>query len=161
MVFLYPPIFFYLFFSFCMRILSTCTPISVSLLAYYGVVVLYTPPDVCSTAPCGANSVCSEHSGVGSCTCMQGYFGDPYFGCKPECMQSFDCPCNFACINAKCVDPCENACGMNAECSVVNHSPMCYCIPGYTGNALYGCHQIPENCKSSLAKTTFLPLRFL
>lgn len=79
---------------------------------------------------------------------MQGYFGDPYFCCKPECLQSFDCPRNFACINAKCVDPCENACGMNAECSVVNHSPMCYCSAGYTGNALFGCHPIPDNGKT-------------
>lgn len=126
-----------------------------------GVVILYTPTDVCSTIPCGANAVCREHNGVGSCTCMQDYFGDPYFGCKPECLQSFDCPCNFACINAKCVDPCENACGMNSECSVVNHSPMCYCIPGYTGNAVFGCHPIPDNGKTSLALMSFLSAEFI
>lgn len=88
---------------------------------------------------------------------MQDYFGDPYIGCRPECLHSFDCPCNFACINAKCVDPCENSCGMNAECSVVNHSPMCFCTPGYTGNALVGCHPVPDNCKAFVVnkKNTF------
>lgn len=121
------------------------------MLAWYccnGIVILYTPPDICSTIPCGANAICREHNGVGSCACLPDYYGDPYFGCKPECLQSFDCPCNFACINAKCVDPCENACGMNAECSVVNHSPMCYCIPDYTGNALFGCYPVPDNGKT-------------
>lgn len=122
------------------------------------IVVLYAPADICSTTTCGCNSICREHNGVGSCTCMQDYFGDPYIGCRPECLQSFDCPFNFACINAKCVDPCENSCGMNAECSVINHSPMCYCAPGYTGNAVIGCHPIPDNCKTSLDKL-FSPVR--
>lgn len=119
------------------------------------IVVSYTPPDVCSATPCGTNAICKEHNGVGSCTCMKDYYGDPYFGCKPECLQSFDCPCNFACINTKCVNPCENACGMNAECSVVNHAPMCYCVPGYTGNALYGCHPIPDNSKCLIVGLKF------
>lgn len=123
------------------------------------IVVLYAPADICSTTTCGCNSICREHNGVGSCTCMQDYFGDPYIGCRPECLQSFDCPFNFACINAKCVDPCENSCGMNAECSVINHSPMCYCAPGYTGNAVIGCHPIPDNCKTSLDKL-FSPIRW-
>lgn len=117
-----------------------------------GYVVCLDPPiyDVCSTLPCGANAECREHNGAGSCTCLQNYYGDPYIGCKPECLQSSDCNLNKACINTKCVNPCINACGENAECSVINHAPMCYCIAGYTGNALFSCHPIPDNGKTSL-----------
>ncbi|XP_030755827.1 adhesion G protein-coupled receptor L4-like [Sitophilus oryzae] len=42
----------------------------------------------------------------------------------------------------KCVDPCPGTCGVNAECSVINHNPQCYCTPGYTGNALILCRKI-------------------
>lgn len=123
---------------------------------------MYLPPEsICSTTTCGTNAICNEHTGVGSCSCMQDYFGDPYIGCRPECLQSFDCPCNFACINAKCVDPCENSCGMNAECSVVNHSPMCFCAPGFTGNALVGCHPVPDNCKAIVSLSITCILYFL
>lgn len=78
---------------------------------------------------------------------MQNYYGDPYISCRPECLQSTDCDSNMACINTKCVNPCINSCGDYAECSVINHVPMCYCIAGYTGNALFSCHPIPDNGK--------------
>lgn len=112
------------------------------------VVVLYQPFEDC--VQCGPNAVYREHNGVGACVCMQNYFGDPFIGCRPECLQSSDCAYNMACINSKCIDPCDNACGQNAECACVNHSPMCYCIPDHTGNALYGCHRIPDNGKSTI-----------
>lgn len=36
-------------------------------------------------------------------------------------------------------------CGTNAICSVVNHSPICQCPPGYTGSPFSACHEIiPE-----------------
>lgn len=113
------------------------------------VVVLYEPI-LADCLQCGPNAVYREQNGVGACVCMQNYFGDPFIGCRPECLQSTDCAFNLACINSKCVDPCNNACGLNAECACVNHNPMCYCIPGHTGNALYGCHPIPDNGKSSV-----------
>lgn len=114
------------------------------------VVVLYEPA-VC--VQCGPNAVYKEHNGVGACVCMPDYFGDPFIGCRPECLQNSDCAFNMACINSKCIDPCNNACGTNAECACVNHNPMCYCIPDFTGNALYGCHPIPDNGKSCLPAT--------
>lgn len=104
--------------------------------------------DPCVPSPCGANAICRECNGVGACLCMSDYFGDPYLGCRPECLQSSDCPFNKACVNMRCADPCLNACGANAECFVVNHSPMCHCVSGYTGNAMFSCHLIPDNGKN-------------
>lgn len=83
---------------------------------------------------------------------MQNYFGDAFIGCRPECLQNSDCTFNMACINMKCTNPCSNACGANAECACVNHNPMCYCNSDYTGNALYGCHPIPDNGKSIVSR---------
>ncbi|VEN46221.1 unnamed protein product [Callosobruchus maculatus] len=101
------------------------------------------PPEPCNPSPCGANAICKERNGVGSCTCIPEYFGDPYTGCRPECVTNSDCPREKACINNKCKDPCPGTCGINAECNVVNHSPSCSCLPGYTGNPLTSCRQPP------------------
>lgn len=73
---------------------------------------------------------------------MQNYYGDPHIGCRPECIQNSDCNRHLSCVNTKCVDPCPGACGLNAECSVDNHSPVCYCLNGYTGNPSRMCQKI-------------------
>lgn len=96
----------------------------------------------CNPSPCGPNAICKEHNNVGSCTCLPEYFGDPYTGCRPECLMSTDCPHNEACFNMKCKDPCPGSCGVNAECSVINHNPQCYCRNEYTGNALTFCRKV-------------------
>ena len=70
---------------------------------------------------------------------MPEYFGDPYTGCRPECVTNSDCDRSKACVNNKCVNPCIGACGDNAFCRVSNHAPTCSCLPGYTGNALNAC----------------------
>lgn len=44
-----------------------------------------------------------------------------------------------ACINKKCRDPCPGSCGLNAECKVVSHTPICLCPNGYTGDAFLQC----------------------
>lgn len=112
------------------------------------------PLNVCHPSPCGANAICKERNGAGSCTCLPEYYGDPYSGCKPECVLNTDCPKTKACVNNKCVDPCPGVCGLNAECNVINHSPSCSCIPGYTGDPLTACHEPPpskiilKNCES-------------
>jgi len=31
-------------------------------------------------------------------------------------------------------------CGLNAECSVIMHRPMCKCLPGFAGDPFLGCH---------------------
>lgn len=98
----------------------------------------------CTPSPCGPNAVCKEQNKVGSCTCNEGYFGNPYEGCRPECVTNSDCPGNRACINNKCQDPCPGTCGINAECTTINHSPTCVCISGYTGDAFRRCNPIPR-----------------
>lgn len=87
--------------------------------------------------------MCKERNGAGACSCLPDYFGDPYSGCRPECVTNNDCQRNKACLNNKCRDPCPGVCGSNAECRVVNHAPQCNCIVGYTGNPLTGCHEPP------------------
>lgn len=98
----------------------------------------------CNPSPCGANALCKERNGAGSCTCLPEYFGDPYTGCRPECVTNSDCTRDKACVNQKCTDPCPGTCGINAECRVSNHAPSCSCLPGYTGNALRSCRIQPS-----------------
>jgi len=76
-------------------------------------------PEPCNPSPCGANAVCKERNGAGSCTCLPEYSGDPYTGCRPECVLNTDCSKARACVRNKCVDPCPGTCGLNAECRVV------------------------------------------
>lgn len=66
-----------------------------------------------------------------------------------------DCPYNKACINNKCQDPCYGACGLNAECQVINHYPKCICPIGQTGNPLIACHQPqpPSECNYGNTET--------
>lgn len=97
------------------------------------------PRNPCNPSPCGSNAVCKERNGAGSCTCLPEYFGDPYTGCRPECVQNTDCVKTKACINNKCKDPCPGVCGVNAECQVINHAPTCLCINGYTGDPSSNC----------------------
>ncbi|CAH2073961.1 unnamed protein product, partial [Iphiclides podalirius] len=94
----------------------------------------------CNPSPCGPNAICKEKNSAGSCTCLPGYFGDPYLGCRPECVTNNDCPLNKACSNNKCVDPCQEACGINAHCKVAHHTPVCLCIDGFEGNPVVSCH---------------------
>lgn len=110
------------------------------------------PSQPCNPSPCGSNSVCRERNGVGSCTCLAEYFGDPYVGCRPECIANNDCPREKACINNKCKDPCPGVCGVNAICKTLNHNPTCTCFEGYTGNALSSCREIPPLSKIYLLK---------
>lgn len=98
----------------------------------------------CEPSPCGNNAVCKERNGAGSCSCLPEYIGNPYEGCRPECIYSSDCPSHRACIRNRCQDPCPGTCGQNAFCQVINHSPTCNCISGYTGNPMSYCNVIPS-----------------
>lgn len=102
-------------------------------------------PEPCNPSPCGANAICKERNGAGSCSCIPEYHGDPYSGCKPECISNSDCDKSRSCFNQKCVDPCPGVCGNNAECHVVNHSPTCVCSPGFIGNPSTGCREPPKS----------------
>lgn len=105
--------------------------------------IIEKPPprndDPCNPSPCGANSQCSN----GVCTCWPEYQGDPYTGCRPECVLSTECSPTKACIRNKCVDPCPGTCGQNAVCSVINHIPACSCPPGMNGDAFTFCKTTP------------------
>ena len=96
----------------------------------------------CNPSPCGSNAECRERDGVGSCSCLPEYFGDPYTGCRPECVQNSDCDRSKACVNNKCTNPCPGVCGINAECRVQNHGPICLCLIGYEGDPTRVCTQI-------------------
>lgn len=91
------------------------------------------PLDPCQA--CGPNSICRN----GICTCTEGYHGDPHLGCRPECVYNSDCPSDKGCQRNKCVNPCVGTCGLNADCVVINHIPMCTCLKGMSGNAFVEC----------------------
>jgi hypothetical protein len=59
--------------------------------------------------------------------------------CRPECVVNSECARNRACINQNCSDPCRNSCGLNANCKVINHSPICFCNDGFTGDPFTQC----------------------
>ncbi|KAH9631172.1 hypothetical protein HF086_006750 [Spodoptera exigua] len=50
-----------------------------------------------------------------------------------------ECRGHQSCVNQHCIDPCAGACGVNANCDVRNHIPVCSCPPGYTGNPFSSC----------------------
>lgn len=95
---------------------------------------------MCIPSPCGSNAKCSN----GTCTCFPEYYGDPYSGCRPECVINSECARNKACIRNKCIDPCPGTCAQNAQCNVVNHIPMCSCPENLSGNAFIQCIPISK-----------------
>ena len=110
------------------------------------------PPNPCTPNPCGPNSQCQAVSGQAECGCLSNMIGSAP-NCRPECILNSDCPASSACVNQKCVDPCPGTCGSNSECRVVNHSPVCSCATGYTGNAFNDCRPVPVVGKmNSIAK---------
>lgn len=104
-------------------------------------------PTPCQPSPCGPNAVCREQSGAGSCRCIEDYIGNPYEGCRPECVLNTDCPPNKACLRSKCQDPCPGTCGSNADCQVVSHLASCTCRPGFTGDPFRSCFPTPPQSK--------------
>lgn len=76
------------------------------------------------------------------CSCLTNFIGSPP-NCKPECMVNSECKPHRACINQKCVNPCHSKpCGQNTECKAINHSPICSCQPGYSGNPFTICNPV-------------------
>lgn len=96
----------------------------------------------CVPSPCGPNSQCRDVRGKPSCSCMSNYVGTPP-ACRPECSINSDCPSYQACINQKCRDPCQGSCGINTQCNVINHTPICTCQPGYIGDPFAVCNPQP------------------
>lgn len=103
--------------------------------AYFSV---HEERDPCHPTPCGPYSICRAVQGQAVCSCLIGYIGVPP-SCRPECLVDSDCTSVMACSNQKCTDPCQGSCGLNAECRVHNHKPICYCRNGYTGDPFTHC----------------------
>lgn len=99
----------------------------------------------CSPSPCGPSSVCREINEQPVCSCVAGYLGVPP-ACRPECTVSSDCPLTEACSNQKCANPCPGTCGFRAVCNVVNHNPICSCLPGHTGDPFVQCSPQRKIC---------------
>lgn len=97
----------------------------------------------CQPSPCGSNSQCREVNGQAVCSCLPTYLGSPP-GCRPECVLSSECPQAKSCDNQKCIDPCPGICGTNAICRVNNHSPICSCTIGFTGDPFTRCYLVPR-----------------
>lgn len=93
----------------------------------------------CMPSPCGPNSQCTQIGDNADCRCLPDNIGSPP-NCRPECVSNTECPSNKACINRKCADPCPGSCGVNAECRVVSHTPICLCQRGYTGDPFLYCN---------------------
>lgn len=92
------------------------------------------PVDPCNPSPCNINGQCRVVSGQAVCI-------------YPECIINQDCSRDKACYEQRCRNPCIDACGLNAICDVVNHSPVCSCPTGYEGNAKVSCRVRPPEGK--------------
>lgn len=105
--------------------------------------ILIAPPQIhpCNPSPCGLNSQCREINNQAVCSCLVGYIGAPP-NCRPECVTSYECASNQACVNQKCIDPCPGTCGIEAKCQVINHNPICSCPPTYSGDPFIYCSRI-------------------
>lgn len=99
------------------------------------------PVNPCVPSPCGLFAQCTEMSSTAVCRCLENYYGSPP-NCRPECTINSDCINTKACVNERCINPCAGACGLNAECNIINHTPICSCIPGYQGDAFVKCQPI-------------------
>ena len=101
--------------------------------------------DPCKTSPCGEHAICTinpYNNKKVDCQCIANFIGKPPY-CKPECMRNSDCKLDKACVTNKCSDPCLNNCGLNSECKVVNHRPVCACLQTYTGDPFVSCNPLP------------------
>ena len=104
--------------------------------------------DPCQPDPCGPNS--NPPRVVGDrcqCSCRPEMIGSPP-NCRPECVINSDCPSDKACTNQKCQDPCPGLCGINANCRVNNHVPICICIAGFVGDPFSQCYKPSSKLES-------------
>ena len=71
--------------------------------------------------------------------------------CRPECVSSSECDLSKACRDNHCVDPClgSNICGINSNCRVISHAPICTCKEGYQGDPFVRCS--PQESKKEFS----------
>lgn len=85
------------------------------------------------------------------CQCPSDTVVDVSGRCKPiesiqtQCKTDNECSMEEKCIKGNCIEVCHvHHCGVNALCKSFNHGGICYCAPGYTGNAHYECTNMPR-----------------
>ena len=100
--------------------------------------------DPCNPSPCGQYGDCVVRNGLAACTCRPGYQGKPPHctSATSRCYIHQDCQPNEMCIQRQCTSSCNNhRCGRNAQCQVVNRTPVCSCPPGFLGDGYKDCVQ--------------------
>lgn len=106
------------------------------------------PASPCVPNPCGPSAECViTPDGQSMCQCPYGMGGDPTgpAGCHGyECVVDDNCPDHQACMGYRCRDPCPGSCGINANCRVEKHHPVCTCNHGLTGNPVIRCFPLPS-----------------
>lgn len=62
---------------------------------------------------------------------------------SPECTTDSECPSSKICANQYCQDPCQisKPCDPTAECTTINHRPICNCPNGWAGNPQTQCYK--------------------
>lgn len=98
----------------------------------------------CKPNPCGPFAECRNINNVASCSCYRYHIGLPP-NCKPECLVNSECSATKACVNMKCINPCIDSCGFNAQCKVLNHIASCYCPNNFSGNPFKVCYLVEKN----------------
>lgn len=84
--------------------------------------------ELCHPSPCGLNTKCDVKNGVPTCSCLPGYVGSPFAGCRHECESDYDCAPSQNCRDFKCDTACKpGTCAPTANCDAVNHRPVCTC----------------------------------
>ncbi|XP_065203142.1 fibroblast growth factor receptor 2-like [Planococcus citri] len=82
--------------------------------------------------------------------------------CKPECNSDSECPQNKSCRELKCQNVCVGKCIYNAQCQMINHEPICSCLPGFTGNPFEYCtKEEDDSIKKLLVPVSIIMLLFL
>ncbi|XP_038121204.1 neurogenic locus notch homolog protein 3 isoform X1 [Culex quinquefasciatus] len=102
----------------------------------------YVSAQGCARGPCGVGAMCQETSGGRPvCSCPAGYSGNPLTQCiRAECLDHSECiRSDQACRDGKCINPCNGVCGINANCEVRNHVPVCSCPRGMSGDPFVSC----------------------
>lgn len=91
--------------------------------------------ELCNPNPCHPTAICEPRHSLYVCKCPEGLVGDPSTtGCKKqgECINGDqDCPPEAACVNNRCVNLCDGACGINAACKIMDRKAICTCPDGY------------------------------
>ena len=92
------------------------------------------------------------------CSCPARSTGNARNECRQlACIENNDCAVGKSCVSNECVDVCSlsGVCGPNAKCSVVNHTPLCSCQEGFTGEPTQGCSPVlqctgPNDCPNNM-----------